>query len=217
MSSLRAWIQSKLATKFYKAESFLTNAFAVVVGILPDLINVLISQWSMVDALPTLTPEHKLMLFGACHVLAMILRARKQANMPPATIPVATIHVPATVDVGLGAGRSVPVQTEVRIGDGERKASAVYELAVPTAEASEVRSYSFEEFVAYGHAHAESLVDDVPWSFTFYGHAVTHENDDCYLIFNGGVSPMRFERGDTLWAGPGERLQIGKPKAAAYL
>lgn len=73
---------------FYKAESFLANAIAVLIGLIPDLINFVLTNWSMVDAgLPTLSAEHKLYLFATANVLAMFLRARKQKNMQPGEDP----------------------------------------------------------------------------------------------------------------------------------
>jgi hypothetical protein len=49
------------------------------------------------------------------------------------------------------------------------------------------------------HARANS-VSGTPWSFSYAGHAITHENDDCYLIptLEG---TMRLERGDMLITG----------------
>ena len=29
---------------------------------------------------------------------------------------------------------------------------------------------------------AENIVNGIPWSFSYAGHPITHENDDCYLI-----------------------------------
>ena len=58
---------------------------------------------------------------------------------------------------------------------------------------------TFDELLAYGHRACErgqsgaSAVDGVPWSFSYHGHPVTHENNDCYII---GAS--RFERGQIL-------------------
>lgn len=46
----------------------------------------------------------------------------------------------------------------------------------------EIEAFTFEELVAHGRANATSLVNGVPWSFTFQGCAITHERDDCYLI-----------------------------------
>lgn len=233
MTTFLAWLRRYLASfgaakKFYKAESFVANAVAVVFGILPDLINLVISQWSMVDALPALTPEHKLYLFGACNLAALLLRTRKQPNMPQAeAIPVATVNVPTTVDVPTTAGGSVTVATQVRMVDAGGQvpparlpespapattdAAALYAQLVPSAPPPGARFVSFADFVDYGRAQATSLVDDVPWSFTFEGHAVTHENNDLYLIGTGadsGWAVLRFKRGDVLMVGPGSRLQV---------
>jgi hypothetical protein len=40
----------------------------------------------------------------------------------------------------------------------------------------------------------------MPWSFSYKGHPITHENDNCYLIptLEG---TMKFERGDMLITG----------------
>lgn len=228
MTIFLAWLRRYVASfgaakKFYKAESFLANAVAVVIGILPDMINLVISQWSMVDALPALTPEHKLYLFGACNLAALLLRTRKQPNMPQAeAIPVATVNVPDVVGVGVGGGNTVPVRTEVRIVATGATTNQIPPFRLPSspapapvvqpdAPAPGGRFVSFADFVDYGREHAASLVDGVPWSFSFEGHAVTHENDDLYLIGTGadsGWAVLRFKRGDALMVGPGSRLQV---------
>ena len=45
-----------------------------------------------------------------------------------------------------------------------------------------IEAITFEEFIEYGKAHAENLVDGMPWSFEYKGHPVTHTNDECYII-----------------------------------
>jgi len=46
-----------------------------------------------------------------------------------------------------------------------------------------VEAVTFEELVAHGLAQpGASIVNGVPWSFTYKGHPVTHENDTTYLI-----------------------------------
>lgn len=65
----------------------------------------------------------------------------------------------------------------------------------------ENKTYTFDEFVEYGRQNGANIVGGMPWSFTFNGHAVTHENDDLYLI--AGNEPkvypyMRFNRGELL-------------------
>jgi hypothetical protein len=64
-----------------------------------------------------------------------------------------------------------------------------------------MKSFTFDEFVHYGVHHGGNVVNGMPWSFRFYGYAVTHENDNCYLImcYQQGVSnDIAFERGDIL-------------------
>lgn len=63
-----------------------------------------------------------------------------------------------------------------------------------------IEAITFNELVAIGITSGTPLVKGMPWSFLYAGHAVTHENDDCYLIptLEG---TMRFERGDMLITG----------------
>lgn len=61
-------------------------------------------------------------------------------------------------------------------------------------------TYTFEEFVNYGRENSTLMEGQtMPWSFTFYGHPVTHENDNCYIIAQpGNPHGLRFQRGDLL-------------------
>ena len=64
-----------------------------------------------------------------------------------------------------------------------------------------VEAITFDELVAHGHGAApERCVNGMPWSFSYKGHPITHESDNCYLIptLEG---TMRFERGDMLITG----------------
>ena len=46
-----------------------------------------------------------------------------------------------------------------------------------------VEAYTFSEFVEHGKNDPDAgIVNGMPWSFTFKDHAITHENDECYLI-----------------------------------
>jgi hypothetical protein len=46
-----------------------------------------------------------------------------------------------------------------------------------------VEAITFDELVAHGKRdYPESIVNGMPWSFKYKGHAITHENDDCYTI-----------------------------------
>jgi hypothetical protein len=43
-----------------------------------------------------------------------------------------------------------------------------------------VEVFTFEEILAHGKENATSVVNGVPWAFTFKGVAFTHEREDCY-------------------------------------
>lgn len=55
--------------------------------------------------------------------------------------------------------------------------------------------YTFDELVEYGKKQGVPLMGDaqMPWSFKLDGVAVTHENDDCYI-----VGSTHFKRGEML-------------------
>ena len=58
-----------------------------------------------------------------------------------------------------------------------------------------VSVYTFDEFVQYGIEHEEAeLHNGMPWSFDFYGYAVTHEDNECYIL-NGFYE---FQKGQML-------------------
>lgn len=45
-----------------------------------------------------------------------------------------------------------------------------------------IEAITFGELVQHGIDSGATVVNGMPWSFTFRGHAITHENDTCYLI-----------------------------------
>lgn len=63
-----------------------------------------------------------------------------------------------------------------------------------------IEAITFDELVAYGRGTGAPIHNGMPWSFQYQGQAITHENDDCYLIptLEG---TMRFERGEMLITG----------------
>lgn len=64
-----------------------------------------------------------------------------------------------------------------------------------------IEAITFGDFVAHGLAQpGANIVNGMPWSFTYNGHGITHENDDCYLIPTR-EGTMRFERGAMLITG----------------
>lgn len=63
-----------------------------------------------------------------------------------------------------------------------------------------IEAITFEELVSHGILSGAPLTNNMPWSFDYKGHPITHENDNCYLIptLEG---TMRMERGDMLITG----------------
>jgi hypothetical protein len=63
-----------------------------------------------------------------------------------------------------------------------------------------IEAITFEELVAHGISEGANIVNGMPWSFSYGGHPITHENDDCYLIPTlEGV--MKLNRGAMLITG----------------
>lgn len=77
-----------------------------------------------------------------------------------------------------------------------------------------VEAITFDELVEHGRTQVppHALHNGIPWHFTYAGHVVTHENDDCYLIPTPGGT-MRFERGDMLVNRVGGSLHPWKHEA----
>lgn len=80
-----------------------------------------------------------------------------------------------------------------------------------------VEAITFDELVEYGRANGANIVEGMPWSFSYKGHPITHENDNCYLIptLEG---TMRMDRGDMLITGVKGEIYPCKPDifAATY-
>ena len=63
-----------------------------------------------------------------------------------------------------------------------------------------ITAITFTQLMAHGIASGGNVVNGMPWSFTYNGHAITHENDDCYIIPTLEGS-MRMGRDDMLITG----------------
>ena len=63
-----------------------------------------------------------------------------------------------------------------------------------------IEAITFDELVQHGRDSGADCSNGLPWSFSYGGQPITHENDDCYLIptLEG---TMRFNRGDWLITG----------------
>ena len=47
---------------------------------------------------------------------------------------------------------------------------------------AEIEAITFDELVQHGKDSGCPIVSGMPWSFKYKGHAITHENDECYII-----------------------------------
>jgi hypothetical protein len=56
----------------------------------------------------------------------------------------------------------------------------------PGCELFVATSISFDEFVQYGRDNGTNIVNGMPWSFSYKGNPVTHENDQRYIV---GIYP----------------------------
>jgi hypothetical protein len=73
-----------------------------------------------------------------------------------------------------------------------------------------IEAIMFDDLVQYGIDNGANVVNGMPWSFSYNGHPITHENDNCYLIPTlEGV--MRFERADMLITGVKGEIYPCKP------
>ncbi len=45
-----------------------------------------------------------------------------------------------------------------------------------------VDAITFAELVQHGRDNGANIVNGMPWSFSYKGHAITHENDERYII-----------------------------------
>lgn len=62
-----------------------------------------------------------------------------------------------------------------------------------------MQSIDFDGLVAFGIANGGNVVEGMPWSFTYEGAAVTHENNDCYIVCPRDTTRhLRLCRGDYL-------------------
>ncbi|MES2319988.1 MAG: Gp49 family protein [Pseudomonadota bacterium] len=74
---------------------------------------------------------------------------------------------------------------------------------------------SFNDFVQHGRDNGGNIVSGMPWSFTYKGHAVTHENDECYLVmFDSSIHTLRFTPSDVLVTG--QRGEAALCKASEF-
>jgi len=105
------WRESKIVKGFWKSWAWLAAVGGFVVTVVPELASYLFLHTGVINtAFPKMTPETKELILTVAVGLVIVLRPFRQKNMPPVTIPVATVNVPSTVSVGHGGPK---VATEV--------------------------------------------------------------------------------------------------------
>jgi hypothetical protein len=67
---------------------------------------------------------------------------------------------------------------------------------------------TFDELVEHGIASGASVINGMPWAFQYNGRAVTHENDDCYLIPTCDGVTSKMGRGDLLITKPNGEIYV---------
>ena len=68
-----------------------------------------------------------------------------------------------------------------------------------------VEAITFEELVEVGKSQGVPLYNGLPWSFEYQGHAITHEDDDCYLVPTP-TGTAQFKRGEMLLTGDNNEI-----------
>jgi hypothetical protein len=64
-----------------------------------------------------------------------------------------------------------------------------------------IEAITFDELVQHGRDSGAGIVNGMPWSFSYKGHAITHENDKCYLLPTLEAHAQRFTPEDMLITG----------------
>lgn len=92
-------------------------------------------------------------------------------------------------------------------------------MAMYKRKAAEVEAITFDELVEHGRGQVDDVAGmrSMPWSFNYKGRAITHEDEDCYLIPLAMGGSERFERGDMLVTGELDHLHVCKRDAFAEL
>jgi len=62
------------------------------------------------------------------------------------------------------------------------------------------KQITFDELVKHGIENGANIVNDMPWSWKINGKAITHENDDCYIIETAHEGNKKMTRSNTLVA-----------------
>lgn len=111
MNNFKQWYSNNIVKSFQKSWAWIVAVAGFVVAVVPELASYLLLHAGVINtAFPKMTPETKELILTVAVGLVIVLRPFRQKNMPPVTIPVATVNVPSTMEVGHSG---VEVATEV--------------------------------------------------------------------------------------------------------
>jgi len=127
--------------------------------------------------------------FGAPRHLTMTFKDKLHQTAPDRDMALSVEADGRTVNFPLPATAGADVTLQVKLTD---EMLGVMGQPVPAPKPTDTVT-SFADFVQAGRdsgAPVGSGANGRPWSFTWHGYAVSHENDECYLISVPGVPSM---------------------------
>lgn len=121
---------------------------------------------------------------GHLHRRSSVLLHQEENERPDAGFAAYPAREGVTLEAKLGITTDKPlppISHDVvleRIAEAEASAAPGLFRKKPVV----ITAITFDQLVAHGLATGDCAVNGMPWSFTYNGYAITHENDSCYLI-----------------------------------
>lgn len=112
-SSLGEWYEVRFEPAWWRSWSWRAALAGLVGAGGPDLVNLVLQQWSAIVALPVLSLQAKFWLCLAALAAVVVLRPLAQRNMPAQVVAVARFLVPRIVELATPVGGRVPVRAQV--------------------------------------------------------------------------------------------------------
>lgn len=74
------WYNVRIKIGFYKAWTYILNSLMLLVGVLPNIIDIVLNNWASVGvAVPTIEPATLLVIYMSLNVINLFLAPVKQA------------------------------------------------------------------------------------------------------------------------------------------
>lgn len=74
--------------------------------------------------------------------------------------------------------------------------------------------YTFDQFVQHGRDNGGNIVNGIPWSWKFHGHAVTNHTETCYLLLTS-FGDIKVQPGDVVTVGSDGGVSVRSVKATS--